>query len=75
MAQTPEDRDTTFTQRDAPSRMTVGGTAGPGVGDPLPPNRTDPTSGKSAAPLSGVLLWTVGILLIVAIIAIVVFAL
>jgi hypothetical protein len=75
MAQTPEDRDTTFKQHDAPSRMTVGGTAGPGVGDPLPPNRPDPTSAKSAAPLSGVLLWTVGILLIVAIIAIVVFAL
>ena len=77
MSQVPDDRDTTNrTQHDAPSRLTVGGTSGPGVGDPfVTQNRDDPTSGKSAAPLSGVLLWTVGILLVVAVIAILWFAL
>lgn len=41
----------------------------------LPPNRDDPTSAKSAAPLSAALLWTVGIVLAVAVIAILIVAL
>jgi hypothetical protein len=75
MSQHPEDRTTTRTQRDAKPRMSDDPGQGTMSQPTVPTNRPDPTSGRSAAPLSGALLWTVGILLVVAVVAILWFAL
>jgi hypothetical protein len=82
MSQLPEDRETTRAQRDAPSRMTVGGTSGPTVGgEPAMPGtreferEVDQTTGKTPLGLSTALLWTVGILLVAAVLLILFFAL